>query len=113
MAQLQPEEAEKKAMDIIAAFQYRKRYAPVATPVPWLVEKQEDMGFNTASGMVQLQLIQDTFDVLTWEDLRFNTASGMAQLQRMVSVMGIPSTQGFNTASGMAQLQRFSSSGKV
>ena len=38
-------------------------------------------GFNTASGMAQLQLQRIGYNVGVEVDMRFNTASGMAQLQ--------------------------------
>ena len=36
-------------------FQYRKRYGPVATGNGKLVYHEEEISFNTASGMAQLQ----------------------------------------------------------
>ena len=89
------------------AFQYRKRYGPVATQFVYIMVYFMQMSFNTASGMAQLQLL------ICWVlqcalQISFNTASGMAQLQQkaVIVIYGVEIlNEGFNTASGMAQLQ--------
>ena len=66
-----------------AKFQYRKRYYPVAT-LSLLAKKSKRNGFNTASGITQLQPAKP--DLEPSKDLIpcFNTASGITQLQQKV-----------------------------
>ena len=122
----------ESAIDLeINKFQYRKRYGPVATETRLYICQRCDHGFNTASGMAQLQR-PVLYPSEVCQLVCFNTASGMAQLQhafkskraqRIKSRVSIPQAvwpscnlikterrrcheTSFNTASGMAQLQQ-------